>query len=166
VIDGGPLRQDEVAALYEKYGFLLLRRCRTILRDERLAEDTLHEAFVKIMRNGAAVRDADEPLRWLYRVVDRTAFDAIRKRRRSIEDTKDDEVGESAHPSIDIEVRDAVLQLLSELNDEEKEIAMFLFVDGMSQGEIAEEVGVSRVTVNKKVQAIRARADEWLGRAS
>ncbi len=44
-------------------------------------------------------------------------------------------------------------------------IALLLFVDGMSQGEIADEVGVSRVTVNKKVQAIRARADALLGHA-
>jgi RNA polymerase sigma-70 factor (ECF subfamily) len=76
------LRTDEVSDLYAKYGFFLLRRCRTILRDPGLADDALQEAFVKILRSGGAVRDADEPLRWLYRVVDRCCFDALRKRRR------------------------------------------------------------------------------------
>ena len=75
------LRTEEVSALYAKYGFFLLRRCRTILRDAALADDALQEAFVKVMRGGAAIREADEPLRWLYRVVDRACFDALRDRK-------------------------------------------------------------------------------------
>jgi RNA polymerase sigma-70 factor (ECF subfamily) len=158
------LRTEEVSDLYAKYGFFLLRRCRTILRDPGLADDALQEAFVKIMRSGGAVREADEPLRWLYRVVDRCCFDTLRKRRRSVEDAGDEE-GASAHPNVAIEVRDAVLKLIDTLDEKEMRIALLLFVDGMSQGEIADEVGVSRVTVNKKVQAIRARADALLGHA-
>jgi RNA polymerase sigma factor (sigma-70 family) len=113
------------------------------------------------MRGGGAVRMADEPLRWLYRVVDRCCFDALRKQRRSVEKPGDDE-GASVHPGVQIELRDAVLRLLGTLDEQEMRIAALLFLDGLSQGEIADEVGVSRVTVNKKVQAIRARADAWL----
>ena len=58
-----PLRTEEVEALYEKYGFFLLRRCRMILRDTSLADDAMQEAFVKVMRSGAAVRTADRPQR-------------------------------------------------------------------------------------------------------
>ncbi len=155
------LTTEEIATLYERYGFFLLRRCRSILRDRVLADDALQETFVKVMRGGAAVRTADEPLRWLYRVVDRCCFDALRKRRRSVE-TPSDHQGASAHPAAQIELRDAVVGLLAALDEQEMRIAVLLFMDGLSQGEIAEEVGVSRVTVNKKVQAIRARADAWL----
>jgi RNA polymerase sigma-70 factor, ECF subfamily len=157
------LRPDEVSALYAKYGFFLLRRCRTILRDEALADDSLQEAFVRVMRGGSSIREADEPLRWLYRVVDHCCLDTLRKRRRSVETPADDE-GASPHPAVAIELRDAVLGLLGTFDEKQMRIAVLLFVDGMSQGEIAEEVGVSRVTVNKKIQAIRAGAEEWLGR--
>ncbi len=158
-----PLCSEEVSALYAKYGFFLLRRCRTILRDEALADDALQEAFVKVMRGGGAIREADEPLRWLYRVVDRCCFDTLRKRRRSVETPHDDE-GTSVHPAAAIELRDAVLRLLGTLGEKEMQIALLLFVDGLSQGEIAEEMGVSRVTINKKIQEIRAGAEAWLGR--
>jgi DNA-directed RNA polymerase specialized sigma24 family protein len=57
------LGTEEVATLYAKYGFFLLRRCRTILRDRALADDALQEAFVKVMRGGGAIREASEPLR-------------------------------------------------------------------------------------------------------
>ena len=156
------LTTEEISSLYEKYGFFLLRRCRAILRNPALAEDALQEAFVKVMRGGAALRTADEPLRWLYRVVDRCCFDTLRKRRRSLETPSDDE-GASLHPSIQIELRDAVQRLLGGLDEQEMRIAVLLFMDGLSQGEIAQEMRVSRVTVNKKVQTIRARADAWLG---
>jgi RNA polymerase sigma-70 factor (ECF subfamily) len=155
------LTTEEVAVLYERYGYFLLRRCKVILRDPALADDALQEAFVKVLRSGAAVRRADEPLRWLYRVADRCCFDVLRRRRRSPETLAPDE-GSSRHPSVDIELRDAVLRLLDALDEEQMRIAVLLFVDGMSQGEIAAEVGVSRITVNKRVQTIRARAEAWL----
>ena len=159
---GEKLTNEELAELYRRYGFLLRRRCRTLLRDDAAADDALQEAFVKIMRGGAAVRQADEPLRWMYRVVDHCCFDALRRRRRSVETPADNE-GATVHPAIQIELRDAVQRLLGTLDRQEMLIAVLLFMDGMSQGEIAEEVGLSRVTVNRKVQAIRAQAEAWLG---
>jgi len=158
-----PPGEPDIAALYARYGLLLRRRCRTILRDPALADDVLQEAFVKVLRNEAALRAVEEPLRWLYRVVDRCCFDALRRRRRAFEAPGDAEAA-SPHPAVDLEVRDAVLRLLGTLREDEMQIALLLFVDGMAQGEIAAEVGLSRVTVNKKVQTIRARADAWLGR--
>jgi RNA polymerase sigma-70 factor (ECF subfamily) len=161
------LNPEEAALLYEKYGFFLLRRCRTLLGDAASADDALQQAFEQILRSGGAVKQASEPLRWLYRVVDRCCFDVLRRRRRSIESSGgDDEPGETAHPAVDIEARDAVLKLLGTMSGQEMQIAVLLFVDGMSQGEIADEVGVSRVTVNKKIQALRARAQQYSGRAS
>jgi RNA polymerase sigma-70 factor (ECF subfamily) len=159
------LAPAEAARLYERYGFFLLRRCRTILRDAAAADDALQQAFERILRGGGAVLHADEPLRWLYRVVDRCCFDVLRSRRRSIESAQG-EVNETGHPGVDMEARDAALKLLGTMNDDEMRIAVLLFVDGMSQGEIAEEVGLSRVTVNKRIQALRARAEQYLARAS
>jgi RNA polymerase sigma-70 factor, ECF subfamily len=159
-----PRAHADVSALYAKYGFFLRRRCRTILRDHALADDALQEAFVKVLRSEGGLRGVEEPLRWLYRVVDRCCFDALRKRRRSVESASEEE-GATAHPGVEIEMRDAVLRLLGTLGEDEMQIALFLFVDGMSQGEIAEEMGVSRVTINKRVQTIRVRAEAWLGRA-
>ena len=162
------MTRDEVAALYQQYGFFLLRRCRLILRDDAAARDALQETFVKLMTHGATMQDTERPLRWLSRVAERCCLDAMRKNRRlqaaTPMDGIEDEVG--AHPSVDPAVRNAVLCLLGRLTEQEQRIAIMAFVDGMSQGEIAEEIGYSRVTVNKRVQAIRERARRLMGGAN
>jgi len=155
------LSAAEVGALYHRYGFFLRRRCRLIMKDDALADDALHESFLKLMQSGAGLHAVENKLRWLYLVVDRCCFDHLRKRShmpKSIE--APDPVG--PHPGIQIETRDAILAILEELDDDERRIAMLAFVDGHSQGEIAEALGWSRVTINKKVQAIRTRADRIL----
>jgi RNA polymerase sigma-70 factor, ECF subfamily len=161
------MSRDEVAALYQRYGFFLLRRCRLILRDEAAAHDALQETFVKLMTHGATMQDTQRPLRWLSRVAERCCFDSMRKNRKlqmaTPMDAIEDEVG--AHPSVDPAIRNAVLCLLGRMSEEEQRIAVMAFVDGMSQGEIAEEIGFSRVTINKRVQGIRERARRLLGEA-
>jgi RNA polymerase sigma-70 factor, ECF subfamily len=153
------LTPTEASLLYARYGFLLLRRCRTILRDAAAAEDALQLVFERLLRKGAGVREAGQPLRWLYRVADRCCFDVLRTRSRARESPIDEEAGagDARHPAVDIELRDSVMALLRGMNEDEQRLTVLLFVDGMSQGEIAAELGVSRVTVNKRVQALRAR---------
>jgi RNA polymerase sigma factor (sigma-70 family) len=161
VVTETSLTADDVGDLYERYGYFLLRRCRMILKDDSLAHDAVQETFLKVMRGGTESSAVQRPLRWLYRIADNCCFDHIRKRRHTAETTEPpDPVG--PHPGIQIEMRDAILAVLGELDDEAKRIAMLAFVDGLSQSEIADELGWSRVTINKKIQAIRTRADRIL----
>ncbi|MEO6029351.1 MAG: sigma factor-like helix-turn-helix DNA-binding protein [Candidatus Binatia bacterium] len=60
-------------------------------------------------------------------------------------------------PGVDPEARYAALQQLALLTGDQQALAIMLFVDGMSQGEAATELGVSRVTVNKRAREIRLR---------
>jgi RNA polymerase sigma-70 factor (ECF subfamily) len=160
-LSGAELSNSEVTEIHRRYGFYLRRRCVQILRDPALADDALQEAFVKIMRHGAPTRDMPLPLRWLYRVVDRCCLDHLRRGRRTREsEPLDDQALDPAvHPSVQVEVRDAVLKILLDLEVKEQEIALMAFVDGMTQLEISAEIGWSRPTVNKKLKAIRERAE-------
>ncbi len=60
-------------------------------------------------------------------------------------------------PGIDPEARCAVAESLASLDEEQQSLAIMLFVDGLTQGQAAEELGVSRVTINKRAQELRAR---------
>jgi RNA polymerase sigma factor (sigma-70 family) len=55
---------------------------------------------------------------------------------------------------MDPEARCAVVESLAKLDEGQQHLAIMLFVDGLTQGEAAEELGVSRVTVNKRAQEL------------
>lgn len=156
------LTRSEVADLYRRYGAFLRRRARLITRDAALAEDALQEACLNLLRAGATFREAKQPLGWLYRVIDRASLDQLRrgKRLRSAAcfEELDGVAGLAPPPGVDADTRLRALEVLAELGREEAEIAILAFVDGMTQSEIAEELGYSRVTINKRLQAVRQRA--------
>ena len=144
--------------MYRRYGALLSRRCLLLLRDRAQADDAVQELISVLLRRGEGLRAAESPYRWLCRAADRTCIDLLRrgKHLRSAIDIDDlDPVGVA--PGIDPEARCAVVESLALLNDDQQSLAIMLFVDGLTQGEAAEELGVSRVTVNKRAQEIRTQ---------
>jgi RNA polymerase sigma-70 factor (ECF subfamily) len=153
-----PLTEPELADVYARYGALLLRRCRHLLGDGPAAEDTLHEAFVKIWRYGRSYRDAASPLAWLYRTVDRCCFDALAARARRGEQPIDDVIEAPVHARDRVSDWQIVRLFLHQFDDRLQQIAVLHWVDEMSQEEIAAAVGWSRQTVAKKLELLRERA--------
>ena len=146
--------------MYRRFGPLLARRCRLLMRDRALAEDALQETITILLRRGEAMREAQSPYRWLCRAADTACLDLMRRgkhvRRAIALDEMGDLDGLGTAPGIDPEARLAVLETLGRLDESQQALAIMLFVDGMSQSEAAEEIGVSRVTINKRAQEIRA----------
>jgi RNA polymerase sigma-70 factor (ECF subfamily) len=147
-----------VSDVVRRFGAVLERRCRLLLRDPALAQDALQDLCATLLHRGESLRDAQSKFRWLCRAADRTCLDLLRRRKHvraalSLDDL--DPVGPA--PGVDPEARWAAIEMLRDLDEEEQSLAIMLFVDGMSQGEAADELGVSRVTVNKRTQRIRQR---------
>jgi RNA polymerase sigma-70 factor (ECF subfamily) len=157
------LTSPELEEVHRRFGHLLLRRCTLLLRDPALAEDALQDAFIKIFRYGGDFRNSKSPLRWLYRCVDRSCFDSMQRRKSRLESDAPIPDIPVAPGAARVDERDAVLRFLHMLEESERTIAVLAFVDGLSQGEIADETGYSRQTINKKLGVIRARASLVLG---
>jgi len=153
------LTQQEVASVYQRYGAFLRRRARLVTRDSALAEDALHDACLNLLRSGAAFREATAPLGWLYRVIDRTSLDQLRRGKRLRSATPLDSLDPiGAPPGVDGDLRLRALELLRDLDEESAQITILLYVDGMNQSEIAAHLGYSRVTISKRIRALRERA--------
>jgi RNA polymerase sigma-70 factor (ECF subfamily) len=154
------LSATEVSEVHRQYGALLARRCRLLLRDASLAEDAVQELFAMLLHRGDALREADSPYRWLCRAAEHASLDVLRRRKRVREamplSDVDAQTGGGPAPGVDAEARRAVIESLERLAPEQQSLAIMLFVDGLSQLEAAGELGVSRVTVNKRAQEIRA----------
>jgi RNA polymerase sigma-70 factor (ECF subfamily) len=152
------LSAAEVSDVYQRYGALLSRRCRLLLRDRAQAEDAVQELLTILLRRGEGMRAAQSRYKWLCRAADRACIDLLRRGKHvrnalNIDDV--DPIG--AAPGVDPEARCAALESLESLDDDQQMLAIMLFVDGLSQGEAAEELGLSRVTINKRAQELRAQ---------
>jgi RNA polymerase sigma-70 factor (ECF subfamily) len=160
------LSADEVGAVYTRYGALLERRCRLLLRDDSLAEDATQELLTMLLRRGESLRQAQSAYAWLCRAADRTSLDLLRRRKRVKDALPLDDVDAlGPSPGVDADARRAVLESLERLEPEQQSLAIMLFVDGMTQSEAATELGVSRVTINKRAQTLktelRLRLDDF-----
>lgn len=152
------LSADEVSDVVRRYGALLERRCRLLMRDRSQAQDALQELFATLLRRGEGLRQAQSKYHWLCRAADHACLDQMRRGKRVRQALPLDEIDPvGAAPGVDPEARWAVVRALGELAEDEQSLAIMLFVDGLSQGEAAAELGVSRVTVNKRAQRIRER---------
>lgn len=153
------LSNREVEEFYARYGHLVLRRSRGILRHETLAHDALQTVFLKVLRRGSALREAESKLAWLYTVTDRCCIDILKRSRRD-SSLADEASGGSSQPPPPIEARSTLTALMDRLEPRERIIALLLYGDGLTQDEISERLGWSRQTVNKKAKLIRQMARE------
>ena len=153
------MTEEEVADAYRRYGSLVLRRCRRILRDDAAGEDALQEVFVRLMRYGDAFHQAESKVLWLYRVADRCCFDLLARRGARAEASTLERAPEPAHrgPGA-LEDREVILRVLASFDDRLKKVAVLHYLDEMTQEEIAAATGWSRQTIFKKLAFLRSRA--------
>ena len=55
--------------LYEEYHASLLKYSKRLLKDQRLAEEAVHDAFVRIMKNLHKISESERSKTWFFMVV-------------------------------------------------------------------------------------------------
>jgi RNA polymerase sigma-70 factor (ECF subfamily) len=146
-----------VEDLYTKYGPMVLRRCRTLLRDEARALDAMQDVFVLVLRHQQRL-DGGSSL--LFRLATNVCLNLLRSTRRKPEDAHDELVLNIAQ-DLDVESRTQARSVLARLFADEPEttatIAVLHWVDGMTWDEVAREVNMSVSGVRKRARGITQR---------
>lgn len=156
------MESHDIEKLYRRLGPLIYRRCLRLLGNSENARDATQEVFVRALRHAPELVWDRECLPWLYRVATNHCLNRIRNGRslefREIEMIP--QLVEERPPAVDerLAARGKVLALLSMVDEETGQIAVFAHVDGMTQDEIAEVMGLSRKTVGKKLARFNSLA--------
>mgnify|MGYP006281868025 CR=1 FL=1 len=152
----------DVEAWYRKYGPMVLRRCRFILKDEDRALDAMQEVFVKLLRNRDRLKDT-YPSSLLYRMATNVCLNMIRSEKRRPETGSDQVLQLLAHMD-ESEERVAMRDLLDRIFSREpastREIAVLHYVDGMTYQEVAAEVGLSVSGVRKRLRVLKEKVQQ------
>jgi RNA polymerase sigma-70 factor, ECF subfamily len=155
--------RSQVEELYRRHGFAVFRRCRRLLRSEAEARDLAQEVFLKVVEKPEAFEGRADAGTYLYSMATFLCLKRMRDRRARGEEWQQS-VGEqwdaARLPPVDqgLQARQILSAILAETDERTAEIAVYHFVDGIPQGEIAGLVGLSRVTVNQRLQLFRERA--------
>ncbi len=134
---------EDVRRLYEEHGPALLTYACSFVADAAIAEDVVHQVFLKLLQGGITVPVA--PAAYLYRAVRNAALNTRRNGR--CEARLDADSAWFVHRGGDREATLALQAALAELPEEQREVVTMRVWSGMTLEEIAGSAGVSLNTV-------------------
>jgi RNA polymerase sigma-70 factor, ECF subfamily len=147
----------DVDQLYRRYSPMVLRRCRSLLRDEDSAADAMQEVFVQVLRHQETL-NARYPSSLLYRIATNVSLNALRSRRRR-PTVSAELLSDSLTGGEDMEERQVDAALLEQVFIGSKEgtrrAAEIHFLEEKTLAETAQEVGLSVSGVRKRFRALR-----------
>ena len=147
----------DLEELWNRYGALVLRRCRQLLRDEQEALDVCQDVFVQLLRRRGAL-DIRFPSSLIYRIATNLCLNRIRDRRHwpdLVEDERLARIARFDDPTPALHARSLLDRLFARHRESTRVIATLHFVDGLTHEEVAREVGMSVSGVRKRLRALR-----------
>ena len=155
----------DVEATYRRYGPMVLRRCRHLLRDEERALDAMQDTFVQLVRYGGRIEDRGLSS-LLFRMATNVCLNRMRSVRRRPEDPDTDllsQIAEIHRTEEQSAARVILKKLFAGTPDSSATIAVMHLVDGMTLEEVAEEVGMSVSGVRKRLRGLKAKLQQLSG---
>lgn len=159
------MRDEDVEALSRRYGPMVLRRCRRLLRDEDAALDACQDVFVRVLEHRSTL-DARYPSSLLYRIATNVCLNRLRDSRRTAASPYDAvlyEIARAGEPGALSEARMVLARLFGRHPESSRTIAVLHFVDGLTLEEVAEETGMSVSGVRKRLRSLRVSLTEMTG---
>ncbi len=178
------MHRQTLEQLYRRYGPMVLRRARALLRDEQAARDALQEVFLRAMRalrshpelarafqepaegnsegtgegncNGDGPAASGGPATWLYRVTTNYCLNARRDGARRQELWSLHAAREEPARAALGFARVQLAQIFAAISPEMTELAHYFLVDELTHEEIAALYGVSRRTIGYRLDELRA----------
>ena len=162
--------EEALAELYDRVGRIAYGLALRVLRDERLAEDAVQEAFLQVWRSAATYRaERAKASTWVLTLVHRRAVDLVRREERRQADplTDDSVLGQAPEQTEEAAwlrfERERVQAALAELPDVQREALELAYYGGFSQSELADRLGVPLGTIKSRMFAGLSRLRELLG---
>jgi len=154
-----------LAEAYDRYATPLYSFCRTMLREPADAADAVQDTFVIAAPRMSGLRDPERLRSWLYAVARNECYRKLRRGslHASIEEAPDltDEAADVAADVERADLRALVRDALGGVGPAEREVLELQLRQGLSGGEVASVLGISR----NHAHALLSRARDQLATA-
>ena len=158
--------QDAFGLLYRRHRDYVMRVSLRLCSDRDIAEDTLQETFMYLLRkfppSGEGLRLAAELRSLLYPVARNLTLTALRQRRRSGHNVELQPDRLPDPRTVDPQYEN-LASVMAGLSDRHREVLLLRFVDGMRLNEIAEALRLPPGTVKSRLHAAVRQLRDRLG---
>lgn len=154
----------DVESLSERYGPMVLRRCRFLLKDEDEAMDVCQEVFVRVLERRDRLTN-QYPSSLLYVTATNLCLNRIRDRKRHAVPTDDSRlhrIASAGEPGGQSEARLLLAELFGRHPASSRTIAVLHYLDGLTLQQVAAEVGLSVSGVRKRLRILRQTLGEMV----
>jgi RNA polymerase sigma-70 factor (ECF subfamily) len=128
------------------------------VKDKTVAEDILHDVFLKVQAKIGQLQDTEKITSWIYQITKNTIIDHFRKESKTIHACDLD--WENDAPNFNACVSGYLDRLLPTLPDMYREALQLTEIENLSQTELAERLGISYSGAKSRVQRARQMLKE------
>ena len=143
----------DVEALYRRYGPMVHRRCRQLLRDDDDALDATQDVFVQLLRYRQRLDDR-YPSSLLFRIATNLCLNRIRGRKRD-PGLPGDDVLDQVAGRVELDAPILLDRLFGRHPESTRVMAVMHYHDGMTLDQVADQCGMSVSGVRKRLRGLR-----------
>ncbi|OPB03143.1 sigma-70 family RNA polymerase sigma factor [Pseudomonas synxantha] len=153
--------QRALRQLYAEDSSRLLGVALRIVRDKALAEDVVHDAFIKVWRGAGSFDPSRGSARgWVFSITRHLALNAVRNHYREVALSDEHEHLAAANDSFEFSAREGqVYNCLEQLDPTRRTCILHAYVDGYSHNEIARKLdtplGTVKAWIKRSLVALR-----------
>lgn len=149
-----------VETYYRTYGPMVMRRCRSLLRDEEAAADAMQDTFVKLLRHKDRLQEIG-PSSLLYTIATNVCLNKIRSAGRDRCEPVGDSLeylGQTEDESGRVDAAMVLEEIMARQNTATRRMVESHYEKGMTLKETAEATGYSVSGVRKRLRQLREEA--------
>jgi RNA polymerase sigma-70 factor (ECF subfamily) len=145
--------------LYQRYADVVYRAALRVTGSTADSEDVLQTVFLRLLNRDDHTETARAPEAYFRRAATNAAIDIIRRRAVRAERAVDDAL--TAPPSSPL-LKERLRRAIAQLPPRDAELFSLRYIEGISNTELSEMLGMDRVTVGTRLHRIRQTLQESL----
>lgn len=148
----------DVAELYRTHAPVVFRRARYLLKSDAEAHEVVQDLFLSIHQRPEQCPASGSPLTgWFYSATTHACLNRLRNGRTRMRLLSEQPVPQD-RGAVQVEARNLVRQLLSSMPEPLAALAVYYYLDELTQDQVAAVLGCSRRHVNDLLGRLQA----WL----
>jgi len=154
--------QATLAYLYASYAPSIYNHCCKFLRSAAEARDATQETFVRVLSRGIVVTCEKAAIGYLYRTSTNICLNILSKQKMEMRAAAVLALNTPYVRWSEFADREFILALLARSGEDQAQVAIMHYVEGMSQIEIADVLGITRKTVFNRLRRMALIARQLL----